>query len=73
MSDRQAIDPVCGMTISIVGALTRMHDGETFHFCSHLCAARFDQDGPAYVAVSRLGLEGWGRTQTPGFLLPESA
>ena len=71
MPEEHAIDPVCGMTISTAGALTREHGGEAFHFCSHLCASRFDQDGAAYVAVSRLGLEGWGRTQTPGFLLPD--
>jgi YHS domain-containing protein len=71
MSEQQAIDPVCGMTISTVSAITRAHDGAIYHFCSHLCAGRFDQDASAYVAVSRLGLEGWGRTQTPGFLLPE--
>ena len=59
------------MTISTLGALTRQHEGELFHFCSHLCAGRFDQDGAAYVAVSRLQLEGWGRTETPGFLLPD--
>ncbi|MDQ2668512.1 MAG: hypothetical protein M3Z05_21335 [Gemmatimonadota bacterium] len=59
------------MTISTTGALTRDHEGERYHFCSHQCAGRFEADGAAYVAVSRLGLEGWGRTQTPGFLLPD--
>ena len=71
MSDPQAIDPVCGMTISTVNAIRREHDGALYHFCSHLCARRFDQDGAAYVAVSRLGLEGWGRTPAPGFLLSD--
>ena len=71
MPHTQAIDPVCGMTISTEGALSCEFDSERFHFCSHLCASRFDQDGAAYVAVSRLRLEGWGRTQPPGFLLPE--
>lgn len=72
MAEPLAIDPVCGMTIETAGAISRVHDDGLFHFCSHLCAARFDEDGAAYVAVSRLGLEGWGRTQTPGFLLPDS-
>ena len=68
MSSHEAIDPVCGMTIATGGALTRQHDGETYHFCSESCANRFDLDAAAYVAASRLGLEGWGRTPTPGFL-----
>lgn len=71
MSEQKAIDPVCGMTILTLGALTRQFDGEVFHFCSHLCAGRFDLDGAAYVAVSRLQLEGWGRTEMPGFLMSD--
>ena len=69
MSSHEAIDPVCGMTIAAEGALTREHDGQTYHFCSAVCADRFDVDAAAYVAVSRLGLDGWGRTPTPGFLM----
>ena len=69
MSSHEAIDPVCGMTIATQGALTREHEGETYHFCSESCADRFDVDAVAYVAVSRLGLKGWGRTPTPGFLM----
>lgn len=69
-SSQQAIDPVCGMTIATDGALTRDHEGQTYYFCSEACAVRFDQDAAAYVAVSRLGLDGWGRTPTPGFLKP---
>ena len=68
MSSHEAIDPVCGMTIATQGALVREHDGQTYYFCSAICANRFDADAPAYVAASRLGLEGWGRTQAPGFL-----
>ena len=71
MSSRQTtIDPVCGMTISIEEALIREYNGEIYHLCSQLCASRFDEDAAAYVAVSRLGLEGWGRTPRPGFLKP---
>ena len=69
MSIHEAIDPVCGMTIATHGAPTREHDGETYYFCSVMCANRFDVDAAAYVAASRLGLEGWGRTPTPGFLM----
>ena len=69
MSRQEAIDPVCGMTIATQGALTREHERETYYLCSAICADRFDIDAAAYVAVSRLGLEGWGRTPTPGFLM----
>ena len=64
---QQAIDPVCGMTIKTEGAITREHDGKTYYFCARSCASRFDKDAPAYVAASRLGLEGWGETP-PGFV-----
>ena len=57
------------MTIATEGALTREHDGKVYYFCSAICADRFDVDAAAYVAVSRLGLEGWGRTPAPGFLM----
>lgn len=68
MRNGQAVDPVCGMTIDIAGAITREHDGSVYHLCSELCAGRFDTDGDAYVAVSKLRLEGWGQTPKPGFL-----
>lgn len=63
----QAVDPVCGMTVATSGAPTRAHDGQTYYFCARVCAERFDQDAAAYVAVSRLGLDGWGNTPPPGF------
>ena len=69
MGESQAIDPVCGMTIETEGAITREYDGSIYYLCSELCADRFDSDGEAYVAVSRLRLEGWGQTPRPGFLM----
>lgn len=63
-----AIDPVCGMNVP-VGVITRDFEGATYHFCSALCANRFEEDAIAYVTVARLGLEGWGETQAPGFLM----
>ena len=70
MEPDQVIDPVCGMTIVADPALSRQYEGATYYFCSALCAGRFDADAPAYVAVSRLNIDGWGRTPTPGFLQP---
>lgn len=69
MTSQTAIDPVCGMTIALPAVTTRVHDSSEFHFCSHLCAGRFDADGDAYAAVARLDLPGWGQTATPGFLM----
>lgn len=69
-TEDRAIDPVCGMTIASSGAPSRTFEGVTYHFCSELCLTRFDRDGIAYVAAARLNLEGWGRTPTPGFLMP---
>ena len=65
MSRQQAIDPVCGMTLATPEGLTREHGGETYYFCSAICAERFDVDAAAYIAASRLDLEGWGRTPAP--------
>jgi YHS domain-containing protein len=66
-----AIDPVCGMTIATAGAITREFEGATYYFCAEICASRFDVDAIAYVRVARLDIPGWGRTPTPGFLMPE--
>jgi YHS domain-containing protein len=71
MPAEQSIDPVCGMTIDLPVVQTRLHGDATYHFCSVLCAGRFDQDADAYATVSRMNLPGWGRTQTPGFLLQD--
>jgi Cu+-exporting ATPase len=30
-------DPVCGMKVDRAKAVTAMHDGQTFHFCSKHC------------------------------------
>ena len=68
MPAQEAIDPVCGMTIPTDGAITREYEGATYYFCSEICATRFDQDAVAYIAASRLNLDGWGQTPTPGFL-----
>jgi Cu+-exporting ATPase len=36
-------DPVCGMDVyPATSTLTAVHDGETFHFCSAGCQAKFD-------------------------------
>ena len=38
----KAIDPVCGMTVTIEGAKNRtVHDGEPYYFCSPRCLTKF--------------------------------
>lgn len=68
--ESHAVDPVCGMTIPTTNATRRTHEGKTYYLCSEICQARFDADAAAYVATSRLGIPGWGKTPRPGFLRP---
>ncbi len=44
-----AIDPVCGMTVDVATSRIRSeHRGETIHFCSAHCKAKFDADPEAW-------------------------
>lgn len=36
-----AIDPICGMTVDEVSALSTERDGQTFYFCSEHCRQKF--------------------------------
>jgi xanthine dehydrogenase accessory factor len=41
----EAVDPVCGMTVSIAGARERAsYDGVTYYFCNSGCRQRFEAD-----------------------------
>lgn len=45
-----ALDPVCGMTVDpATAAGSTVHDGETYHFCSTYCLAKFRQDPARYL------------------------
>lgn len=45
-------DPVCGMTIdSGTAAATRVHAGQTYHFCALHCAKRFEADPARFLAA----------------------
>ena len=47
---REAVDPVCGMTVAIDRAAgTATHKGETYYFCSSHCVAKFKANPRAYV------------------------
>ncbi|MBM4072740.1 MAG: heavy metal translocating P-type ATPase [Planctomycetes bacterium] len=45
-----ALDPVCGMTVApATAAGSTVHDGQTYHFCSTHCLAKFKQDPARYL------------------------
>jgi xanthine dehydrogenase accessory factor len=49
----EALDPVCGMTVSVAGARHRAsHAGRDFYFCAAVCRERFLADPPRYLAVA---------------------
>jgi len=41
----EAVDPVCGMTVSVAGAPTAVRDGVTWYFCSVSCRDQFERTG----------------------------
>lgn len=58
MSEPKTIDRVCGMTISTVGALMRVHEGDTYHF--FLASGALIGTELRTWPTSRFKLEGWG-------------
>ena len=63
-SDQLVTDPVCGMRIDPAHAAgVRTFESLTFHLCSHGCLLKFDADGPAYIAATRVeGFRTWQAT-----------
>jgi xanthine dehydrogenase accessory factor len=50
---QEAVDPVCGMAVAVLGARhTAEHQGRLYYFCSPSCQRRFLADPQAYAAVS---------------------
>ncbi|MEX1026021.1 MAG: heavy metal translocating P-type ATPase [Planctomycetota bacterium] len=59
-----ATDPVCGMTVATDGAIApSQFGGETYHFCSAGCRAKFEAD-PWFYASGRVSER--GPATTPG-------
>jgi xanthine dehydrogenase accessory factor len=49
----EAVDPVCGMTVSIAGARELVvHEGRTYYFCGPGCRGRFEADPARYLATA---------------------
>ena len=52
-ADAEAIDPICGMTVSIEEARhSSEHDGRRFYFCCAHCQRTFEQDPHRYAHVA---------------------
>jgi xanthine dehydrogenase accessory factor len=48
----EAVDPVCGMTVSFAGAETVVYEGGTYAFCCAGCRQRFEADPGRYATVT---------------------
>jgi xanthine dehydrogenase accessory factor len=49
----EAVDPVCGMTVSIAGAAaTFEHEGATYYFCCPGCRGRFQRNPAKFLATA---------------------
>ncbi|MDQ7800610.1 MAG: XdhC family protein [Armatimonadota bacterium] len=63
----EATDPVCGMTVSVRGALhTYAHRGTTYYFCCPHCREQFALDPDRYLAqpADTAHTGGWNRPST---------
>ena len=45
-----AKDPVCGMNVDEKKAITVVHDGKTYYFCSPACQATFEKNPGKYTS-----------------------
>lgn len=48
---QEAVDPVCGMTVSLATADSLVYEGTTFAFCCAGCRSRFEAEPARYVVV----------------------
>lgn len=52
-TDGDAVDPVCGMAVTIAGAThTLAHDGHSYYFCCAGCRAAFASDPAKYLTAA---------------------
>ena len=52
LAPKQAVDPVCGMTVQTAGAKSSVYAGHVYYFCSQDCRAKFEAAPPSYVKVA---------------------
>ena len=48
-ADVATIDPVCGMTVKPESAYQIDHEGQSYHFCSAKCLAKFETEPQRYL------------------------
>lgn len=46
---RQAKDPVCGMMVDVSKAVSQIHNGTTYYFCSESCKEKFVAEPIRYI------------------------
>jgi Cu+-exporting ATPase len=51
-SDEKIIDPVCGMTVKPDSVHVFEHAGQTYHFCSAKCRAKFEAEPQRYLQAA---------------------
>jgi Cu+-exporting ATPase len=51
-TSQQATDPVCGMTVDPAAAISVVHEGTTYYFCSAHCATTFETDPARYATTT---------------------
>ena len=54
LDEEPAIDPVCGMEVERMPALSVTYEGEPVFFCSETCRERFLRDPARYSVSSSL-------------------
>ena len=42
--EQAKVDPVCGMSVDPIGAITGEFEGRTFSFCEPVCLETFDDE-----------------------------
>jgi YHS domain-containing protein len=51
-SHGKAVDPVCGMTVDPETALSILHAGQTYYFCSESCRGKFEAAPGRYAQAA---------------------
>jgi YHS domain-containing protein len=50
---KEAVDPVCGMTVATREAKTSVHEGRIYYFCSQNCREKFETSPASYRSTTR--------------------
>ena len=52
VAPKQAVDPVCGMTVQTASAKSAVYDGHVYYFCSQDCRAKFEATPASYAKAA---------------------